>query len=262
VEHLETRAPTAQSAWHAFDVADGPHQIEVRSTGDGTVRLFGVTLDRSATGITLDALGIGGMTIEAPLSWSEPHMAEQIRHRAPDLIVLAYGTNESAGEVPEATYERRLVDLLGRMARAMPSASCMLLGPPDRAEKQKDGSWVSSAKLREIVETQRRGAAAAGCAFFDQDAAMGGDGSMARWAAEHPPRAVRDRVHLTRQGYSDLAESFVGDLLRAYAMWRADTGLAPTGGTTTTSTTTSAPPPPSSDAGAPPPPRRRRRHAT
>jgi lysophospholipase L1-like esterase len=260
VTRLTTGAPAAQSAWRAFDVADAPHEIEVRSVGDGTVRLFGVALDRATAGITVDALGVNGVTIEAPLSWNEAHFAEQIKHRAPDLIVLAYGTNESFSDMPQATYERKLVDLLGRMARAMPSASCLLLGPPDRAEKQRDGSWETTPKVGAIIETQKRVAEAAGCAFYDQAAAMGGDGSIARWAAEQPPRAGRDRVHLTRTGYADLAGMFVGDLLRAYEVWRADTGLAPTGEPTSPTVT---PLPAASDAGAPvQAPRHRRRHAT
>ena len=233
VMRIGTSASKAQSAWRSFDVADAPHKVEVRSVGDGTVRLFGMTLDRATAGVELDSLGIGGEQIYGPLSWDEAHMAEQLRHRAPDLVVLAYGTNESMNDTPAAAYERKLVDLLGRMSRAVPGASCMLIGPPDRAAKQKDGTWESAPKVQEVVESQRRVAQAAGCAFFDQLAAMGGPGSIARWSQDKPPRGARDRVHLTRDGYGVLASELVTDMLHAYAAWRADTGLAPSGAPTT-----------------------------
>ena len=259
VVRLGTSAAHAQSAWRSFDVADAPHKVEVRSVGDGTVRVFGMTLDRATAGVELDALGIGGAQIYAPLSWDEAHMAEQLKHRAPDLIVVAYGTNESMNDTPAAAYERKLVDLLGRMSRAVPGASCLLLGPQDRASKQKDGTWLSAPKVQEIVESQRRVAQAAGCAFYSQLDAMGGPGSMARWADEHPARGGRDHVHLTRDGYASLADSLVGDMLHAYAAWRADNGLAPTGPALTPPAAPTALP--SADAGAPPRPRHRRHHA-
>ena len=136
-------------------------------------------------------------------------------------MVLAYGTNESGDEQPMAAYEQQLVEALGRIASAAPSASCLLLGPPDRALKTA-GAWRTAARLLAIVESQRKVAEAAGCAFFDQLEAMGGPGSMVKWASEAKPRARRDYVHLTREGYVELGEALGNELLRAYAAWRAE----------------------------------------
>jgi lysophospholipase L1-like esterase len=81
---------------------------------------------------------------------------------------------------------------------------------------------VDHPRLAEIIAAQRRVAEAADCAFYDQFAAMGGAGSIAAWAAEQPPRARKDGVHLSRDGYSELAGAFVGELERAYAAFRAE----------------------------------------
>jgi lysophospholipase L1-like esterase len=227
--HISSRAASPTSAWRAFDVSEGPHRVEVVASGDGDVRLFGTILDRDQVGITLDALGINGARVTNALTWDEGHMAEQIRHRDPDLVVFAYGTNESGDtDVPIETYERQLVDLLGRVARAAPSASCLLLGPPDRAVHTRDG-WATVARLLDIVATQRRVASAAGCAFFDQLEAMGGPGTIAQWADEAQPRANRDRVHLTREGYAQLAGALSTELIRGYEDWRSQQGAAPAG---------------------------------
>lgn len=228
VVRVGTRGERVGSAFRTFGVPDASaHQLEVRSVGDGDVRVFGVALDRAEHGVVLDALGINGARVTTALSWNEQHWAEQLRHRAPALVVLAYGTNESTDEgMPQATYERTLVDMLGRVARAVPTASCLLLGPPDRAV-QSSGSWATASKLLEIIEVQRRVAAAAGCAFYDQLAAMGGEGAIAAWAVEDPPRAQKDRVHLTREGYAQLGSSFASDVMRAYAAYRRDMGLPP-----------------------------------
>lgn len=231
VVRVSSRGERATSAFRSFDVAESAgHQLEVRAVGDGDVRVFGVSLDRAANGIVFDALGINGARVTTSLlSWNEPHWGEQLKHRAPSLVVLAYGTNESTdGDLAPHVYERHLVDALGRIARAVPSASCMLLGPPDRAIDVKGSGWVTAPKIAEIIAVQRRVAAAAGCAFYDQSAAMGGDGSIAAWAAEDPPRAQKDRCHLTREGYAQLGSSFASDLMRAYGVWRRDNGLPPT----------------------------------
>ncbi|HSO36486.1 MAG TPA: GDSL-type esterase/lipase family protein [Labilithrix sp.] len=229
VVRVATRGERTTSAFRTFDVTEGAaHQLEVRATGDGDVRVFGISLDRSQPGIVFDALGINGARVTTCLQWNESHWAEQLKHRSPALVVLAYGTNESTDEaMPPQTYERQLVDLLGRVARAVPTASCLLLGPPDRAVRDGE-TWSTSAKLKEIIGSQRRVAEAAGCGFYNQLEAMGGEGTVAGWAQEEPPRAQKDRVHLTRDGYAQLGSSFASDIMRAYTGWRREQGLPPT----------------------------------
>lgn len=226
VARVSTKGPTFESAFRAFEAPEGPHHVEVRAVGDGDVRIFGVTADAKPFGVTLDALGINGARATTLLSWNEGHAAEQLRHRAPTLVVLAYGTNESGDDATREAYERHVVDALGRVMRAAPTAACLLMGPPDRATS--DGNkevWSTLPKIVEIVESQRRIAKAARCAFYDQLAAMGGEGSIANWALEEPPRAQKDRVHLSKDGYAQLGATFVADLLRGYANFRASKGL-------------------------------------
>jgi lysophospholipase L1-like esterase len=224
---IATRGDRVQSGFRSFDLSEtAAHQLEVRANGDGDVRVFGVTLDRAQRGIVFDALGINGARITNVLSWNEPHWAEQLKHRSPSLVILAYGTNESTDDtMPQQTYERQLVDALGRIARAVPTSSCLLLGPPDRAIEMKDAGWVTAPKLLEVIASQRRVAEAAGCAFYSQLDAMGGAGSIATWANEGTPRAQKDRCHLTRDGYAQVGASFASDVMRAYAAWRKETGL-------------------------------------
>jgi hypothetical protein len=231
VAHLESRATQPGSRYFPLDVTDAPHTIEVRPAGNGPVRLFGLSLDRPEAGVVVDTLGINGAQIFTPLHWNEQHFAEQLRHAAPDLVVLAYGTNEAVEEgLADADYERRLGELLARFSATSPGAACLLLGPPDLARRTKgQGEWKTWPRVLEIVAMQRRVAQAAGCAYYDQLAAMGGPGSMAAWALGPEPRAQGDRVHLTRSGYTQVATSFATDMLRAYDEWRLERGLPASG---------------------------------
>lgn len=226
------------SAFKSLDVVEGPHKIELRTHGDGDVRVFGMSLDREKVGVVYDALGINGARAAHVSKANEAHLDEQLRHRAPALVVLAFGTNESADERPLSEVEREIVDALGRLERAVPTASCLLLGPPDRAVstpsdnpytdgKDAGGVWGTSPRLEQIVALERRIAGAAGCAFFDQFGVMGGAGSIAAWADQDPPRAQRDRTHLTRDGYAFVGNAFANELMAAYGAWRTEHGLAP-----------------------------------
>jgi lysophospholipase L1-like esterase len=229
---VATQGARASSGFYGLDLTDAPHQIAVQTLGDGEVRIFGMVLDRPRAGVVVDELGINGAQAATLLHESEEHFSEQLRHRAPDVVILAYGTNEALeANLTDAEYERRLVDLLGRVERAAPSTSCLLVGPPDlarRASRRED--WKTWPRLLEIVALQRRVAQAAKCAFFDQLEAMGGPGSMATWASEFgDSRGSPDRVHLRKSGYVQVGTSFASDLMRAYDEWRAVRGLPPTG---------------------------------
>lgn len=222
---VSTASPDFASAFQLVDVPEGPHHIEAVAMGDGEVRMFGVALDRSAPGISLDALGINGARITTPLSWNETHLEAQLRHRDPALVVLAFGTNEAGDDTSASTYERELIELVGRVGRAVPNASCLLLGPADRAGKTTDGGWQTMPKLLEVIDSQARVAAAAGCAFYDQLAAMGGPGTIASWASESPARARPDHVHFSLEGYHQLGALFSRDVLASYDGWRRAHGV-------------------------------------
>jgi lysophospholipase L1-like esterase len=226
---VATRAAEPAPGFLAFDLPDTPHEVELRTVGEGSVRVFGMALDRTQAGVVVDALGINGAQIFTALRWNEEHFAAELRHRAPDVVVLAYGTNEALDpKLDLGLYERSLVELLGRVARATPSASCLLLGPPDLGRWVDHQGWIPWPPVLDVAAVQKRVAQAAGCAYYSQIDAMGGPGSMLAWATESEPRAQTDRTHLTRAGYAQVATSFTTDLLRAYDAWRDAGDLPPT----------------------------------
>ena len=208
VAHVSTRADARRSAFRELTLPDGAtqHHLEVRVTGDGAIRILGVALDRSdRNGLVLDALGINGARVAMPLSWDETTWAEDLRHRRPALVIVAYGTNDAVDpETSIDAFEAGLTEELARIARAVPSASCLVLGPPDR---------LKAPRLSAIISSERHAAETGHCAFFDRAASMGGAGAIARWGQP-------DHVHLTREGYARDATAFVHAFLEAYDLWR------------------------------------------
>lgn len=220
VVRVSTSGSNREVHFRGLDVEPGNHRVEVRNPSNGKVRVFGVALDRQSKGVVLDAYGRDGARAVNLLNWDADHFAALLKWRSPSLVMLAFGTNECGDkDIPISTYERDLAELLGRIVRATPSSSCLLLGPPDYVQYGA-GGVSQHPRLPEIIAAQRRVAEAAQCAFYDQVTAMGGAGSHAAWAQEDPPRARKDGVHMSREGYTALATRFVDEVETAYAAYR------------------------------------------
>jgi lysophospholipase L1-like esterase len=179
--------------------------LRIQARGDGEVRLFGAVLERDAKGVVVDELGVGGTRAANMLDWNDAVWRDNLARRSPDLVVLAYGANESVDEdEPIETYRANLDAVLQRVAAAAPGASCVLVGPQDFPMKDEEGNRVARPRIGEIIESQRTVAAARGCGFFDLRAMMGGEGGMLAWVVADPPLGKGDHLHFTPLGYVHL----------------------------------------------------------
>jgi lysophospholipase L1-like esterase len=212
--NLDTDAKQFAPGYAAIEMRDAPHRIELRTSGDGPVRVFGAALERDTPGVILDTLGIPGARARDHLYWEDAVYREHLARRRPDLFVLAYGTNESGDDdVPTAVYDERLRRVLARMREVVPGASCLLIGPSDRPVRNDDGSFADRPLTSAIIDSQRRIAPEFGCGFFDLRRFMGGPMSMLAWVAAQPPLGSRDHVHFTARGYERLADALHAELL-------------------------------------------------
>jgi lysophospholipase L1-like esterase len=213
---LSGKSETVQNQVFAFQRQLGPHRIEIRPRGNGPVKWYGVVQEREERGVVLDTLGISGTRAADMLKWDEKLWREHIQRRAPALVILAYGTNEALdhGE-PIEVYRKHLTEVLLRVKRAAPDASCVLVGPGD-FEHKTHGKWLARSRLPLVIETQRTIASAMGCGFWDLAAFMGGRGAIDTWRRAHPQMASEDRTHLTPRGYVRMGMGLADALLEGY----------------------------------------------
>ncbi|MCB9592682.1 MAG: hypothetical protein H6719_08110 [Sandaracinaceae bacterium] len=217
VDSLSTAADPARNGLRSYEVSDATHRLEVRAVGDGPVTVFGVVMERDVPGVVVHNLGLVGSKARHQLLWDEDQWAAYLRRLEPDLVVFAYGNNETTDtHLTVADHERDLRAALARVERAAPDASCLLLGPTDRPLVGEDGSLEPRPVVAEITEMQRRVAADLGCAFFDTLAFQGGLGSGATWRSHDPPYLGEDLQHLTRPGYLRWGEAVVRQLMVGY----------------------------------------------
>jgi lysophospholipase L1-like esterase len=208
---ISTDAPARAAGFARFELPPGTGTLDF--TAEGSVRLFGITLEKRRTGVVYDSLGLNGASVSVPaLIFNESHWAEQLRHRNPDLLVLNYGTNESGfpGFLTSG-YEQELREAIRRVRAALPDASILVMSPMDRGQNN-GGEIETLPTIPRIVNIQRRIAAELHCGFFNTFEAMGGAGTMARWYASQPQLVSADFIHPTPAGARIVATAFVREL--------------------------------------------------
>ena len=188
-------------------------RLEVEAADARPVRVLGVALEEERGGLVYSPAGVVGAQANVLLRCREELFVRQLAAEAPDVVILAFGTNEArdSGFEPGA-YSATLETLIRRVRRGAPAALVFLAGPPDQ-EKSAGGGGRPVPALSLVTATQRDVAARTGAAFLDLREAMGGAGSVRRWVRSSPPLAQPDHVHFTAPGYERLARFVAADLV-------------------------------------------------
>jgi lysophospholipase L1-like esterase len=212
VNESSTEGPLAPG-FLEYATTPGRHRFELRTLEDAPVRLFGWVTE-NPQGITYESMGINGAEAALIQRWDETMHAAYLKRRDPALIVLAYGTNEASdSKWSEAGYLEAFSSILQRLRRAVPAASILVLGPPDRFTRVK-GRWRPYEGVDRIVSAQQEACRQNRCAYWNTRARMGAEGSMINWVMAG--LAQGDYAHFTSQGYQRLANVLFQDIMRQY----------------------------------------------
>ncbi|GAB7528544.1 SGNH/GDSL hydrolase family protein [Pseudomonas sp. 3A(2025)] len=163
-------------------------------------------------GVQYSALGINGATFDVVDKWQAGWL-ETLKELRPDLLILAYGTNEAYDDsLDTALYEQRLRERLQMLRKALPGTVLLVTGASDSVRNKRAGRCEDKQanNLRPVIQIQRRVAAQNNALFWDWQAFMGGNCSIERWFARDLARP--DLVHLTADGYRQSAQGLYGYL--------------------------------------------------
>ncbi len=181
-------------------------------------RLLGVELYTGRSGVVYDELGLNGAELTDLLRWDAGLRRALLERARPDLIVLAYGTNEMGrAESTLASYREQAATVLRTLAQES-GAPLLVVGPPDRGARRRTTARRLAHQAPLVVDALRLAARDVGAAFWDARAAMGGAGSVSTWRRRGLSQP--DLVHFTRPGYERLAELMAAALLGAYDDFR------------------------------------------
>jgi len=192
-----------------FDIPPGSTHFTLRVT-KGTVRLYGADFRKGDRGLVYSSLGINGANITLlSRAMNGGHWAAQLQHYDPDLVVVAFGTNESGyAKFVDGSWGPELRAAVRRIHAAVPEASILLMSPMDRGERKDTGEIGTVEPLPRLVDIESRIADEMGVAFFNTFEAMGGEGTMAKWYTGEPRLVGADFIHPLPAG-----ARIVGELL-------------------------------------------------
>ncbi|AZL72120.1 SGNH/GDSL hydrolase family protein [Pseudomonas oryziphila] len=177
-----------------------PLQLGVE--GGSSIALGGWYLQgQKNAGVIYSALGINGARQEVVDKW-QPGWLDSLKAVRPDLVILAYGTNEAFDDTLDlGLYQSQLEATLRSLRKDLPQAAILLVGPPDSIKRRKAASCAARQPqpLASVIRIQKQLAQRHKALFWDWQAFMGGPCSIAGWQANGLARP--DLVHLTADGY-------------------------------------------------------------
>lgn len=137
-----------------------------------------------------------------------------LRRAAPDLVLVAYGTNEARDpDFEPGAYRATVEAIVSRLRAGTGGAAVALVGPPEQERRGNGGSFRPVPALASVSAVQAAAAEATGAVFVDLSVEMGGGAGFRRWTEEVPPLVAEDRVHYTPAGYERLARLLVARLI-------------------------------------------------
>ena len=180
-------------------------------------------METDGPGITWETFGVSGSSVQSMKKQSKSHLINQVEQRSPKLIVYWTGGNElgypSLKSKTGKAYKKLYRDAIVKLTTGAPDASCLLIGPLDQATRNR-GYIVSKPTIHKMIRFQKEVAAEMGCAYWDAQAAMGGNGSFLKWKNHKPKLASPDLAHLTRKGRDLIGETLADSIIRAYDIWK------------------------------------------
>lgn len=205
-----------QGHWALSDAAQVPSSFSLSLADGGGAQLAGLWLTSAQPhGVIVSALGTNGAQISILDKWHD-NWGAVLNKLAPDLVILAYGTNEAFNtDIDLAEYQRNLTRQIRIIRQMQPDAAVLLVGPGSSVMNKKgaDCSQRESPVLQSIIDIQKQVAQNEHTLFWDWYAWMGGRCSIERLANQGKARP--DLIHLTAEGYQATANALWQDLMSA-----------------------------------------------
>lgn len=189
-----------------------PASLSLASSAAGT-RIGGWYVDGPEQGVILSTLGSNGASLSLMDHWQDGWQ-NQLKAIQPDMVILAYGTNEAFNDTLNLNdYRTQLLQHIRQIRQQLPDAVIMLVGPGDSMKDRSGDSCGQATMLDSVVRIQKEVASTEHTLYWDWRRHMGGQCSIKTWLARGDARP--DLVHLTRPGYENSANQLYLDLMRA-----------------------------------------------
>ena len=201
--------PATRGQWRLSPTIDNVHlpvDLGFASNAGMAVGGWNIQSQRNA-GVIYSSLGINGATFDVVDKWQTGWL-DILKGLQPDLLILAYGTNEAYDDSLDLTaYEANLLNRLITLRTALPKTVLLVTGAPDSVKNKKANRCEDrqANNLRGVIQAQKSVATQVNALFWDWQASMGGNCSVEGWYYRELARP--DLVHMTAEGYRQSANA-------------------------------------------------------
>ena len=199
-------------------------RLEVKTTSAGRVELSGVFVDQRQSGVSYLSVGFPSARVTILERMAPENLADDMQRIDPDMVVLAFGTNEGFDDNLDITaYRKTLTGIVTALTRARPGLRIAIIGPPPGVRKEVScaevrracgsppvaGScWAEPPKLSAVRDVERVVAKALGATYWDWSSVLPSACDLEQGHLGQPAIFGPDRVHLTPLGYRSSADAF------------------------------------------------------
>jgi lysophospholipase L1-like esterase len=129
-------------------------EISIKVTDNGPVDLSGISIfDRSA-GVSFSNIGFSGATVGVIDKFDSRVIESELERLAPDVVILAFGTNERCHDDTDLAGYRALYSrVIGKIRTALPNTRLVMILPAD-AERLPPACAAAAAAATCAVPTQ------------------------------------------------------------------------------------------------------------
>ncbi|MFA6114407.1 MAG: GDSL-type esterase/lipase family protein [Sphingomonas sp.] len=232
---LDFTAPSQRPICRTIRSAMSRMSVEIIADTRGLTITSWATF-RDDGGVALSNLGVVGSQLAHFARTDDAVVAEELKTYRPDLIVLAFGTNEGfAPHFDPVAFEAVLRSQVTRLRLLSGNVPVLLLGAPDSLSRQPmlrtnaPGALIGCGGGGELPtlfappalaaarDIQRRVAGEMGLAWWDWQARMGGPCAARNWVQRETPLMRGDHVHFNTAGGLEIARRLQADLDRGAA---------------------------------------------
>lgn len=226
--HLKTEANKQQISVPTKALQDEVHWLSIKPTPNVELSNFnhatyyGIVLENQGHGVVVDNFGMLSSRVSSLVRMDAKHWKQQLKARGVNLASFSFGTNSAFSGKPSSKWLNRYKGVYGYVLNAAQDVrdnrDCLVLSILTRASKQND-RILQYPSVKPMVAAQRETALKAGCAFWNMNAAMGGEKGPAKWYKNSPRLLGSDFTHPTSTGYRKLAKMFHGALLYEFKLY-------------------------------------------
>lgn len=174
-------------------------------------QLGGWFVKNGKPGVLFSSLGVNGATINMLDKWGDSWRAP-LQALQPDLIILAYGTNEAFNDYLDSdAYHATLTRHIQLLRWQLPQTALLILSAPGAIKNHVATSCQGQRpmQLDAVQAIQRQVAREQKTVFWDWQAMIGGTCGFADWQTKGLSK--KDGVHFTNEGYKISADIFYQD---------------------------------------------------